>query len=229
MPIQSQTGADPVFDGLLALHIVSGFLALTIGAAVMALAKGDRRHRQVGRAFAWTMTAAVASALALAVLRANPFLLAIGLFSAYLLGTGWRAMAHGRRTRSRLAAARAERMAGAIGLALAAGLLTGAAVAAADGAWTQAAPLAVFGIGLAAAGRSDLAAGRRGGATPPERTARHIQRMGGAWIASLTAFAVVNLTMLPELAAWLGPAALISPLIAHWVRRHAPRAPHERA
>ncbi|MCR9219588.1 MAG: hypothetical protein NXI21_05115 [Alphaproteobacteria bacterium] len=93
------------------------------------------------------------------------------------------------------------------------------------GAWTQAAPLSVFGIGLAAAAGSGLAAGRRGGAAPSERTARRIQRMGGAWIASLTAFAVVNLPVLPDRVVWLGPSVLVSPPIGVWVRRHAPRTP----
>lgn len=41
----------------------------------------------------------------------------------------------------------------------------------------------------------------------------HVQRMLGSYIASLTAFLVVNNTYLPNVIAWLFPIVLITPLI----------------
>jgi uncharacterized membrane protein YobD (UPF0266 family) len=47
----------------------------------------------------------------------------------------------------------------------------------------------------------------------------HIQRMMGAFIASLTAFLVVNNTVLPNVVAWLLPTLCLVPLIVYWIRR----------
>lgn len=44
----------------------------------------------------------------------------------------------------------------------------------------------------------------------------HIQRMTGSYIASTTAFLVVNNTILPSILAWLLPTILIVPLIVIW-------------
>jgi len=52
----------------------------------------------------------------------------------------------------------------------------------------------------------------------------HIQRLLGAFIASFTAFLVVNLEYLPDFIPgwtyWLLPTLLITPLISYWVRKY---------
>jgi hypothetical protein len=49
----------------------------------------------------------------------------------------------------------------------------------------------------------------------------HIGRMLGAYIATLTAFLVVNSEFFPSLLiAWLGPSAIGTPLIIYWIRRY---------
>ncbi|HEY3917170.1 MAG TPA: hypothetical protein VGL83_05230 [Stellaceae bacterium] len=56
----------------------------------------------------------------------------------------------------------------------------------------------------------------------PERLSRHLGRMVGAMIAATTAFAVVNLTQLPQLVPWLGPTAIGVVLIVYWnIRVHS--------
>jgi cell division protein FtsW (lipid II flippase) len=49
---------------------------------------------------------------------------------------------------------------------------------------------------------------------------KHLQRLGGGFIASMTAFLVVNVRELPEWfpvwTLWLLPTLLISPLISFW-------------
>lgn len=52
---------------------------------------------------------------------------------------------------------------------------------------------------------------------------RHIGRMGGAYIAIITAFLVINLTFLPDMVAWLGPTFIGSPLITFYIRRYKKR------
>ena len=48
----------------------------------------------------------------------------------------------------------------------------------------------------------------------------HLQRMTGAYIASLTAFLVVN-KLLPGIIIWLLPTILLTPLIFIWSRKYS--------
>jgi len=48
----------------------------------------------------------------------------------------------------------------------------------------------------------------------------HTQRMMGSYIASVTAFLVVNNTFLPSVMAWLLPTACIVPLLVFWSRKY---------
>jgi hypothetical protein len=48
----------------------------------------------------------------------------------------------------------------------------------------------------------------------------HIQRMTGSYIASATAFLVVNNTILPGVISWLLPTVVLTPLIVIWVRKY---------
>lgn len=199
---------------LLAIHIGAGFAALAVGGAIVALTKGNALHRRLGRIFGYAMLTVAATAVALAVLRPNVFLFTIALFSFYLVATGWLA------ARQRSAAA-----AGAWDLALAVfGAIAAAAMLAAagllwEGGGVQPAVLTVFGLILGVMAGYDLLLYGRGGAKGPARIGRHLQRMTAAWIASLTAFAVVNLDFLPDLVVWLGPTLLVSPLITYWSQK----------
>jgi hypothetical protein len=48
----------------------------------------------------------------------------------------------------------------------------------------------------------------------------HLQRMIGTYIASLTAFLVVNIDFNPAFVIWLAPTVLIVPLIVYWSRKY---------
>jgi hypothetical protein len=52
----------------------------------------------------------------------------------------------------------------------------------------------------------------------------HIQRMVGSYIATVTAFLVVNNKVLPDVLAWLLPTFLLVPLIVIWVKKYNIRA-----
>ena len=53
----------------------------------------------------------------------------------------------------------------------------------------------------------------------------HLQRMVGTYIASVTAFLVVNVRMEPAVLLWLGPTILIVPLIIYWSKRYKKAIP----
>lgn len=199
---------------ILYLHILAGFTALGAAGAALGAAKGAIWHRRAGLTYAVAMLVVTLTTLALVLVRPNLFLLVIGLFSFYLVFTGWRAGAQrdGRpRWPDHLAGA-AMALTGAAMLAIGAVQLFGAGGA-------QPVILLVFGsIGLTLA-LTDWRDWQRGPITGKARIARHLTRMLAGSIATMTAALVVNLSFLPPLVVWLGPTLLITPLIFWWNAR----------
>ncbi|MWV64298.1 hypothetical protein GRS48_05590 [Halorubrum sp. JWXQ-INN 858] len=215
-------GVDTVVaDPLLAVHVLAGVVALGAGLAAMATAKGRPRHNAAGRAYVASMAVVVVTALPLAIRIDSAFLLAVAVFSGYLVFAGYREV---RRRRARLTDPTPADWAGhgtmvAVGAAMVVlgvhGTVTGT---------VELAPvLAVFGaIGGGAAGFTL----RRFRTPLADRTPwieRHIGFMGGAYIATVTAAVTVNLTAVPPLARWLGPTLVGVPLIVYATRRYRPR------
>jgi uncharacterized membrane protein len=206
-----------IFSLLLMVHIAAGAVALGAGLVLLVLAKGDDRHRRIGRLFGRMMVVVLIAAYGLALIRFSPFLLAVAAFSSYLLAAGWRAA-----RRRKPAPGMADRLIAGlmlgVGLVMAAAGLTGAV----DGAARIVMP--VFGLLGAALAAQDLLESGRSNA---DRIGRHLSRMLGALIATVTAVLVVNgdALGLPSVAAWLVPTVAVVPLIVWWnvrLRRGAP-------
>jgi hypothetical protein len=151
------------------------------------------------------------SAVLLATWRPDPFLLGIGLFTGYLVASGW-VWIRPAPLPTRVARAR---MAAGGGLLAAAFMVV---VALAQGRLPLV--LLVFAGIMTALSLVDLTR------TPDasEVAARHGGRMGGAYIAAWTAFLVVNLERVPDLIVWLGPTVVGTPLIVLAIRRHRSRS-----
>lgn len=199
---------------ILFLHIAAGVAALASAGLAVGSAKGGGMHRVSGKAYTLAMLFVGLSALVMAVVNPNAFLFAIGVFSLYLVFTGWRA-ATVRDGRPRLvdhAGAAAMTLVGLVMFGWGAqGLL--------EGGGAQPVILLVFGsIGLTMS-FVDWRDWARGPITGKSRIARHLGRMLGATIATITAAGVVNLDQLPELVVWLGPTALLTPVIFWWTAR----------
>ena len=205
-----------LWNVLLGGHILVGVIALVAGAGAILTAKGQRRHNQAGRYYVYSMAAVVVTAVPLAAITANWFLLAIAVFSGYLVFGGYRLI---HRQRARLTAPTVVDY-GSHGTMLSVG---GAMIAA--GGWQtlngtgELAPvLVVFGaIGAMLAVREGYSL-HRDQRTPWMQ--RHIAFMGGAYIATVTATITVNLTMVPPLVRWLGPTAVGVPLIWLAIRKY---------
>lgn len=202
---------DVIHLAALALHVAAGCVALAAAAAAMAARKGGPLHRRAGGVYVAAMFGVTATTLLLVTIRPNVFLLTIGLFSAYLVFTGWRA------GRLRDGAPRTvDRIATIAMLAVAAGMLGLGALRTTAAAGHQGPVLLVFGaIGLTLAA-GDLRMRRRAAVADRRRIARHLTRMLAGTIATLTAAAVVNIDFLPALAVWLGPTVLMTPVISWW-------------
>ena len=196
------------------LHILAGVAALAAAGVAVGSAKGSLLHRRAGNIYTLAMLIVGLSALLLAVADPNSFLFAVGIFSLYLVFTGWRA-AMVRDGQPRWPDYAGGTVMIAVGLFMMGYGLGGIA----GGAGAQAAVLLAFGsIGLTMA-LADWRDWRRGPVTGKERIARHLGRMLGGTIATITAAGVVNMGFLPDLVVWLGPTALITPVIFWWTAR----------
>ena len=83
---------ENLFNLFLFPHIVSGFLALVVAPVAMAVKKGGPQHRLWGKIFFYSMCVVGASAMGMSIIKSNIFLAMVGVFSFYLVASGYRAL-----------------------------------------------------------------------------------------------------------------------------------------
>lgn len=195
----------------LVLHVASGSLALFAGTVILAMRKGGILHRRFGFAFFLALVVVSFSAFVMASIRPNSFLFMVGVFTLYQGLSGYRAVRH----RS-LVPGWWDYGVTAMGALNALAMLSSGQVV-----------LLVFG-GISAYlvfgdTRTWFLVLR--GKTVPKLLwlQRHIGHMMGGYIATVTAFLVVNFSSTPMgLAVWFAPTVIGVPLLAFWMRRYAP-------
>jgi len=221
MVIDPSVDALP-FLALLAGHILAGLVALLAGLGAIVTKKGGHRHNTAGKLYVLSMAVVVVTAVPLAVWVSNWFLLAIAVFSGYLVFSGYRVVM---RRRAGLTDPTAIDYAGhGTMLAVGVGMI-------ATGGWQTLRDTADLGPVLVVFGVIGcvLALGilRELHSPPAERPPwiqNHIVFMGGGYIATVTATVTVNLTVVPPLFRWLGPTAVGVPLILYASRKYVPRS-----
>ncbi|HEY0977712.1 MAG TPA: hypothetical protein VGE21_09595, partial [Flavobacteriales bacterium] len=193
---------------LLVLHIIAGFTALLSGTVILVLRKGGLWHRRLGRVFFGAMIGVGVTAFGLSIIRPNAFLFMVGVFSLYQALGGFRAV----RNRT-LRPAVGDWMITVIGAANGAAMLVSGQVV-----------LIVFGglsVWLAFNDiRTYLLVLKQRPVPRLLWLQRHIGFMMGAYIATFTAFLVVNLASSYGILVWLGPTVVGVPLIVVWTRKH---------
>ncbi len=208
---------EPLFKTFLALHIAGGVVSLLTGLVVLLQTKGTAQHRRLGRIFFVSLTLSALVAIPMSFLHPSYFLFLISIFTLYMLFSGVRTLK--RKTNPALAVDWA--LTGAItlfGLTFMSlgiyNLLKGN----------------LFGIVFIIFGAVGLVFARQDQLIFKGRSqyknaflVTHIQRLTGSYIASLTAFLVVNNRVLPGFVAWLLPTALLVPLLLKWSRKYAVR------
>jgi len=209
-------------------HVAAGFTALVMAPVAMLTQKGGAQHRRWGKVFFWAMFAIFVTALALLYFRPNFFLFMISILSFYGAFTGYRALYR----------KQPQRGAGPIwldwlgaGIAALSGLafLVWGGLVAFGGIATSIPPIfGLIGVGFGVSLAIDAVSDIRSFLQPsPDRNwwwYYHISRMGGSYIAAVTAFTVQNVTRyLPAEVAWLPwilPALIGTPLIARAIRHY---------
>lgn len=213
---------DTLFTFFLLLHIVNGTTGLIAGTINLIRRKGDPLHRRIGVVFVIAMLLTGSSAIVLSFLHPNHFLLIVGIFTIYMVSTGYRYI--------RLRLAEVDNDPKTLDWLLT-GLMGITAVAfIVFGSW-QLYGKVIFGIVYLVFGVIGLLFVRRDlknyRGKPDHRNywlLAHLQRMIGAYIAALTAFLVVNsdsfpLTI-PGYVYWLLPTVILTPLIVIWSRNY---------
>ena len=202
-----------MFGIVLAIHVLFGGVALLVAPGAMLTRKGGLWHRRWGKAYFWSMTGVALTAVVLSLMRSGLFLLLVAVFSFYLASAGYRVLY--RKT--------PQQRANIWDWSVTALMLSGGAALVSYGALllrtsSFGAVAVVFGmIGLLLAvldARSFLR-------PPADKRAwwyAHMIRMLAAYIATMTAFSVVNFHFLPPLVRWLWPTAVGTVGIFMWVR-----------
>ncbi len=206
--------------GVLGVHILAGVVALGSGIGAIVTKKGGQRHNNAGKLYVLAMAIVVTTAVPLAVWVENWFLLAIAVFSGYLVFGGYRII-----TRRR---ARVQELTPTDWVGNGTMIAVGAVMVGAGGWGTVTGEMAlapvllVFGLIGGVLAVRELATLRDSQKNRDTWFERHIAFMGGAFIATVTAAVTVNLTMVPELVRWLGPTAVGVPLIFYAVSVYQP-------
>lgn len=203
------------FKILLILHIIGGFTSLVLGLFIMLTKKGDKRYKFVGKIYFYAMLIAAIVAIPMSYLHPNYFLFLMSVFAIYMLLTGLRYLNKKKLdnitpvdwllTITMLLFALAFILFGIINITK--GNYFGVV-------------FIVFGsIGLLFV-YQDYSNFTGKSKIKNYFLTTHLQRMAGSYIASATAFLVVNNKILPSIIAWLLPTLILVPLIITWTRKY---------
>ncbi len=194
---------------ILTLHIIAGFLALSSGLVAMLSKKGSKRHKLFGLIYFCCMCFVCFSAIGMSILKPNMFLLSIGIFSFYLAFTGYR---HTKNKSGQLALIDKAIMIGT--LIASVGMLAQAYQLLDQPIQDDAIVLFIFGGTCFAMAIQDTL-GWLNVLQKQHWLMGHIARIGGSYIATVTAFATTNLQYWPQIINWLLPSVIGSILITY--------------
>lgn len=210
--------ADPMnhlFGTALGVHIVLGTVALVIAPLAMVTTKGGRWHRRWGRIYFWAMAGVALSAAVMCWLRSGLFLFLVAVFSFYLALTGYSVL---RRKKPEHKAGAVDWCAALAALIAGVGLIVSGALADDVGqGWVR----IVFGVISLSFGAYDVWSFVRPSTRDRAWWFAHMTRFLAAYIATVTAFSVVNFRFLPNVYRWLWPTAIGVAGIVVWRRYYA--------
>jgi len=203
-----------LYKGLLGLHIVAGFLSLVCGLMAVASKKGMTLHKSAGKMFYYSMLAVGISAVILAGYKSNLFLFCIGVFSFYQNYAGFRAVKNKSLVFSKSDSA----------------ILVISSLNSIVMLFSFNAILFAFGLISASTCFSHWKVFfqlRRNTLAEKAWLKLHIGMMMGAFIATLTAFLVVNMQLisfisLPPAVVWFTPTVLFVPVLVYYSRKYVP-------
>lgn len=197
-----------ILKALLYTHIVAGGLSLITGAVAFIVTKGGKVHRKIGFVFFIAMLLVSFSAFFIAITKHLDFLLAISIFSFYMNYTGYRSLKN-----------RDVKFKWFDWLPLVISAITVCYMF-----YSMNVVLMVFGGILTLFISGDIRQQFQNEEAIKKarrlRVITHIGRMSGTYIATVTAFLVVNINFVkPWWLLWLLPTAIGTLVIAYFTRQ----------
>ncbi|WP_224996464.1 DUF2306 domain-containing protein [Cesiribacter sp. SM1] len=207
-----------LYTFILVLHIAAGFTALLSGGFSFTAPKGKKFHNTAGKIYTLAMIGVGSTAIVMCLMKYNPFLFTIGIFSTYMTLTGYRSLQYHKAENKPVLIPDWILLISALILAAA---FTSYLIMQ-EGLHLQGLQpvlLVFMGILLSML----LGDARMLRSFDKQKKAdllrRHISRMGGAYISTVTAFLVTNIHTEPVYIAWLLPTAIGTPFIAYFIRK----------
>ena len=211
-------------------HVVAGMLALVMGPLAMLTSKGGVNHRRWGKIYFWGMAWIFISVFALAFFRFSFFLLVIAVFSFYQALTGYRALYRKQPDQGR-GPTGFDWLSAALSALFGAGFVAWGVLGLLNLQPTSllpygtSLPFSILGILFGLQSLNLAFVDMRSFSRKPDDKNWwwffHMSRFGGAYIATVTAFVVQNISRyLPAQFAWVtwvAPALVGSPLLAAWI------------
>lgn len=208
-----------LFKIILVIHVIAGSIGLFTGTINIIRKKGDKPHRLIGQFFVYGMLINAVAGFIMSILHENLFLLIIAVFSFYMTATGQRIL-----FLKRLDKWQSPKL---IDWILTFTMMFFGTLFIVYGVYLKIVDvnlgtvLIVLGTISILMTRKDIMLYKGFTTVKNYWLLIHIQRMIGAYIASLTAFLVVNNTYLPPMLAWLLPTIILVPLIFYWSKTKA--------
>lgn len=206
-----------LFHLVLGIHILNGTVALLIAPLAMVTVKGGRWHRRWGKIYFWAMAVVALTAAVMCWLKSGLFLFFIAIFSFYLAFTGYRVLGRKKpESKPQLLDYGAPIAMVIAGIGL---IILGAFEKNESVGWVR----IIFGGISLFLGSMDIF---RFFKPPQHRQAwlfDHMTRFLAAYIATVTAFSVVNFQFLPYFWRWLWPTAVGTVGITIWRIQYARR------
>lgn len=214
---------EKLFTILLVLHIAGGLTGLIAGSINLIMKKGGQLHRKIGKIFVAAMITAGFSALGLSVIHPNYFLFMVGIFTIYMVGTGNRYVYF--RLIGKDQKPKFLDWLLTVSMALSGILLLGIGIWILSGSNYFGIVFIVFGLFGLRFVTEDVKNYKGKSRFKNFWLVSHISRMTGGYIASVTAFLVVNAKylpiQLPSVLIWLLPSLILVPFIIKWSRKMA--------
>jgi len=208
---------------LIVAHAVAGGIALFAGPGALIALKGGRVHRMFGKTFYVTMLVTATLALVISNLpgHKNFFLFSIGIFSIYMVSTGYRYLSLDNLHKGQKPLAIDWALTSMMAVFCLVLVIAGTAqlLGIYDLMYDKSFGIVMIVFGLFSLGMvwQDLKGYRGKVEYRNHWLLVHISRMIGANIAAFTAFLVVNNNnILPNLVAWLLPTAIGVPISIYW-------------
>lgn len=194
------------------IHAALGGIALIAGMISLVAQKGGNNHKLAGKIFYYSLLTSIIISFFIAVApnHENAFLFSIGIFSLYLITMGYRALQYKKGT---VVASLDKIISGVM-------LIVGLLMIILPLIIYQKINivLAVFGLIGSILAFLDLRSYKNPEELKKKWLTFHLTKMIGGYIATTTAFIVVN-QWLPGIVGWLAPTVIGSIYIAYWIRK----------